>query len=236
MTASGINRAGSAPRLRRFLELASRHNPVNLGDIRTGSTFSQTRKRLLEAITDGTVLHAVFSSTRDVASFLTDLKAEDLGISIVVSGLLDACRRIAARTGLKPHTVAVSLGIWGRDRDSPRAITSRGHVDVRPRHDPRPPCGKAGGGGRLGSAQRPGSGRPPGPAVHLRHLQSPESGGTRSRDGATDRRAKPSLLVFCLKRRPEAWPQDEESFPTLPPGEADAQSSGCPSPSRSGPS
>lgn len=119
MTASGINRAGSAPRLRRFLELASRHNPVNLGDIRTGSTFSQTRKRLLEAITDGTVLHAVFSSTRDVASFLTDLKAEDLGISIVVSGLLDTCRRIAARTGLKPHTVAVSLGIWGRTKTLP---------------------------------------------------------------------------------------------------------------------
>ena len=119
MTASGINRAGSAPRLRRFLELASRHNPVNLGDIRTGSTFSQTRKRLLEAITDGTVLHAVFSSTRDVASFLTDLKAEDLGISIVVSGLLDTCRRIAARTGLKPHTVAVSLGIWGRTETLP---------------------------------------------------------------------------------------------------------------------
>jgi len=119
ITASGINRAGSAPRLRRFLELASRHNPVNLGDIRTGSTFSQTRKRLLEAITDGTVLHAVFSSTRDVASFLTDLKAEDLGISIVVSGLLDTCRRIAARTGLKPHTVAVSLGIWGRTETLP---------------------------------------------------------------------------------------------------------------------
>lgn len=119
MTASGINRAGSAPRLRRFLELASRHNPVNLGDIRTGSTFSQTRKRLLEAITDGTVLHAVFSSTRDVASFLTDLKAEDLGISIVVSGLLDTCRRIAARTKLKPHTVAVSLGIWGRTETLP---------------------------------------------------------------------------------------------------------------------
>lgn len=119
MTASGINRAGSAPRLRRFLELAFRHNPVNLGDIRTGSTFSQTRKRLLEAITDGTVLHAVFSSTRDVASFLTDLKAEDLGISIVVSGLLDTCRRIAARTGLKPHTVAVSLGIWGRTETLP---------------------------------------------------------------------------------------------------------------------
>lgn len=119
MTASGINRAGSAARLRRFLELASRHNPVNLGDIRTGSTFSQTQKRLLEAITDGTVLHAVFSSTRDVASFLTDLKAEDLGISIVVSGLLDTCRRIAARTGLKPHTVAVSLGIWGRTETLP---------------------------------------------------------------------------------------------------------------------
>jgi hypothetical protein len=119
MTASGINHAGSAPRLRRFLELASRHNPVNLGDIRTGSTFSQTRKRLLEAITDGTVLHAVFSGTRDVASFLADLKAEDLGISIVVSGLMDTCRRIAARTGLKPHTVAVSLGIWGRTETLP---------------------------------------------------------------------------------------------------------------------
>lgn len=119
MTASGINHAGSAPRLRRFLELASRHNPVNLGDIRTGSAFSQTRKRLLEAITDGTVLHAVFSGTRDVASFLADLKAEDLGISIVVSGLMDTCCRIAARTGLKPHTVAVSLGIWGRTETLP---------------------------------------------------------------------------------------------------------------------
>lgn len=45
---------------------------------------------------------------------LERLKKEDIGISIVVSGLIEDVKEMAKEVGLKPHTINLSMGIWGK--------------------------------------------------------------------------------------------------------------------------
>ncbi|OGD29686.1 MAG: hypothetical protein A2Y56_12640 [Candidatus Aminicenantes bacterium RBG_13_63_10] len=96
------------------MEIALRHGPVNWGDIRQGSCFSREAADILEGISDESVVHAVFTDEGSLSVCLDELRREDLGLSVVVSGLLGDVRRSAARAGLEPHTVAWSMGAWGR--------------------------------------------------------------------------------------------------------------------------
>jgi hypothetical protein len=65
------------------------------------------------------------------------MKEANVGISIMVSGMIDKVREIAAEAGLDPHTINLSLGIHGRtDRLPPSDIrqftTMCGHAIVSP--------------------------------------------------------------------------------------------------------
>jgi hypothetical protein len=114
MSAKGLNEAGSAPKLRRFLEIALSHNPLNYGDMKTGNSLTTSPAGIMDGIQDVSIVHAVFADEGSVTALLRDLRAEDLGISIVVSGLFDRVGACADRAGLRQHTVECSLGIWGR--------------------------------------------------------------------------------------------------------------------------
>lgn len=111
--AQGINSAGSGAKLQIIKEIFRRHNPVNLGDIKRGNMYNPGLSTVMEATQDGTVVHAVFTSTDSLVAVLRDLKEADLGISIVVSGLFDHVHRCCREVGLKPHTVEYSLGVHG---------------------------------------------------------------------------------------------------------------------------
>jgi len=114
MSAKGINEKGSAEKLRKFLDIALTHDPINYGDMKTGNSFTATVDDLVEGIQDVSIVHAVFTSEDEVAAVLRDLKAADLGMSVVVSGLVDTTKRCAGRAGLGQHTIEYSLGIWGQ--------------------------------------------------------------------------------------------------------------------------
>lgn len=114
MSAKGINKKGSVAKLRKFLKIALSYQPVNYGDMRSGSSFRQSQEDILENIQDESIVHAVFSNRKNVSNFLKELKSKDLGISVVLSGLLDGGKYCAKDAALKPHTVSLSLGIWGR--------------------------------------------------------------------------------------------------------------------------
>ena len=119
MSAKDVNKDGSGAKLRRFLEIALRHGPVNWGDIRQGSRFSRRTEDLLDGIRDESVVHAVFTDENAVSSFLDELRRADLGVSVIVSGLIDNIEQAADRAGLEPHTTARSLGVWGRTERLP---------------------------------------------------------------------------------------------------------------------
>jgi hypothetical protein len=83
------------------------------------------------------VAHALFSDRGAVERVLADLRRADLGISIVMSGMLDSITDICKRAKVQPHTVGMSLGVWGRTELLPgeevRELCSMcGHALVSP--------------------------------------------------------------------------------------------------------
>ena len=123
MSAKGINEKGSAIALRKFLEIASEYEPINMGDMKTGNFLKVSKEQLLNNIQDVSIVHAVYSDEKKVAALLSHLKKADLGVSIVVSGLFDRVKSIGNKIGVKQHTVECSAGIWGKMEKLPSAET-----------------------------------------------------------------------------------------------------------------
>lgn len=114
MGARGINRDECAPKIKQILAIMTKYNPVNYGDVFTGNSITSQLKNMAANIRDNTVAHAVYRSEADLVGLLAELKQEDLGISIVVSGLFDRVHECCQRAQLSPHTINASLGIFGK--------------------------------------------------------------------------------------------------------------------------
>jgi len=123
MSARGVNRRGSIPRLRRFLRMSLKYGPVNFGDMRSGSFFTKGPRPLLSGMREDSLLNVVFDSEQALGRFLEELGRARLGLSVVVSGLLERGCRCARKAGLVPHTFALSLGTWGRTNRLPDTRT-----------------------------------------------------------------------------------------------------------------
>jgi hypothetical protein len=113
MSAKGMNEIGSASKLKRFLEIVFEFNPKNAGDMKTGNMFNCTREELLNNVQDVSIVHAVFTDEDTVIKALEAVKKADLGVSVVISGLIDHVKKIGETAGAPRHTVECSGGIWG---------------------------------------------------------------------------------------------------------------------------
>lgn len=138
--ASGFNYEGSVPKIRRLVEALYKSGVANLiaMTLRQNSYSGITPEEVIASITlEGTRVCSVFNSREKITDALTRIKALDEGISIVVSGIIDRVREIAAEVDIDPHMVNLSLGIFGRtDRLPPDGIreftTMCGHGVVSP--------------------------------------------------------------------------------------------------------
>ena len=120
MPAFGINNIDSNVKLRRFLETAQRHNPVNMGDASYGNMHAKGIPNVLDNIKkDGTAVHAVFTNEEDAAAMLKDVKEADMGLSLVVSGIFDRVQELCKKNGIHRHAATYSLGIWGKTEKLP---------------------------------------------------------------------------------------------------------------------
>jgi len=124
MPSKDINHEGSAVKLKRFFELALQNNAVKIGDARLGNEYHQGgRDKMIANVEDRAVIHAVFKDQDGLVAMLKALKAEELGLSVVVSGLFENVRICCKQAGLEGHTINQSLGRWGRtDRLPPPAV------------------------------------------------------------------------------------------------------------------
>jgi hypothetical protein len=121
MPSKDINHEGSAPKLRRFFELALENGAIKIGDCRSGNEYYQGGvTEMMSNVQDRAVIHAVFKDETALVSMLRALKQEDLGLSVVVSGLFDSVGKCCREAGLEKHTVNQSLGRWGRVDGLPR--------------------------------------------------------------------------------------------------------------------
>jgi hypothetical protein len=132
MSAKEINHVGSHTALARFLEIAYRHNPVNMGDIKTGNLQKVPAETIIGNMTDTSIVHAVFTDPETVAQVLCEVKEADLGNSVILSGLFDELGKCLEMAGLETHTREHSLGIKGKlgklpDRDVLKLTTMCGH-------------------------------------------------------------------------------------------------------------
>ncbi len=117
LPAVGLNDEGHAPKLKKFLEIAVRYDPVNIGAIKLGNMYSHSKEEVVAAAE--AVVHAVFIKQEQVASVLKDLEKADLGMSVVVSGIFENVDQCLEKAGLKHHTANFSLGIWGKTEKLP---------------------------------------------------------------------------------------------------------------------
>jgi hypothetical protein len=135
MAAKGINEEGSEEKLREFLRIILPHKPINIGDMRSGNMYNSSIDEILEKVTSTSIVHGVFTDTDTVSNVLRDLKDADLGMSVVVSGPFSCVGKICQATGLTPHSVDYSLGIWGNRKKLPpdeilEVATMCGHAMV----------------------------------------------------------------------------------------------------------
>lgn len=137
--ARGFNYKGSGPKVRLILELLYLKAPSNtiVSTLRRNLYSGVRPEEVLESIQDGARIYCVFNTREKLKEALSGIKKLDEGISVVVSGLIDRVRGIAAEIGLNPHTINLSLGIHGRtDRLPPPDIrqftTMCGHGMIAP--------------------------------------------------------------------------------------------------------
>jgi hypothetical protein len=116
MSAKGVNEEDSGERMREFLRILLKHNPVNFGDMVTGNRYVKSEAEILGNIQSTSIVHGVFTDEREVVEILKELKSADLGMSVVVTGVHDATEQGCRDSGLAKHTVEHSLGIFGGSR------------------------------------------------------------------------------------------------------------------------
>lgn len=121
MPSSGLNSAGSKPKLEKCLEIFRRHDPVNIGDSKGGSRYSLgSDQAVQDIIVENELVHGVFRSREQIIAVMKDLKEADLGLSVVVQGLIHEVEGCCKEAGLTPHTIVQSLGIWGKESLLPK--------------------------------------------------------------------------------------------------------------------
>jgi len=125
--AVGYTDKGAEPKLKRVAQICQKHNPVNIGRSRMLTDnleyyhmqAAERRSRdnlniITDNIPNSVPVHAVFASREDLLSCLREIKAEDLGLCVVVSGLLEEVDGLLKELDSAPHTVEHSGGIWGK--------------------------------------------------------------------------------------------------------------------------
>lgn len=139
MAARGVNDEGSVEKFQRFLELARKHGPINLGDATKGGVYRPSKSlnplahwfrkderdpdALVKSVDQPTVVSAVFDNPEALEAFLEDVKDADLGLSINVSALTDRTDEVARRAGITRHSVEYSLGFFGALDELPDRAT-----------------------------------------------------------------------------------------------------------------
>ncbi len=114
MPVKGVNKEGSKQKLIEILDIGIKHGAVNAGDTQSGNIYSVGLNGLKERMKDGAVLNLVFTNEQDVINTLKEVKALNNGMSVVITGLLEHTKACCAKAGLPRHTIARSLGVWGK--------------------------------------------------------------------------------------------------------------------------
>lgn len=124
--AKGVNRDNCGDKLREILSIYVSEKPDNFGSSHAGRSFIDGLKpeEYAKTLDNSYGIIANFDDAEKVKGVLKKAKEAKLGISMVVSGLIDDVVQIAHECGLKPHTALLSLGVFGRTEKLPGKVTT----------------------------------------------------------------------------------------------------------------
>ncbi len=116
-TAKGYNDDVFAPLGGEFTRICAKHKPVNGGDMKTGNLLYVDPETIARKVSRSTIIEFTFDNKQNVIDTIKELKERDLGISIVISGMIDEVNDIVEKAGLpKVHTREYSLGTHGKTK------------------------------------------------------------------------------------------------------------------------
>jgi hypothetical protein len=136
MATQGFNDKGAADKLRQVYRLVAESEPDNLADDNRGGRLTGlTDDEILREMGDKAYIGATYTDRDRLKDALIRLKKADLGMSIVVTGDYDAVFAILSEVGIRPHTVNMSLGVFGKkellpDQEKAAVATMCGHQMV----------------------------------------------------------------------------------------------------------
>ena len=133
----GRNDENALPRLRRFLEIALRFKPVNLGDARNGGALRSSKAlspashwrrndtpdfdAVIAGLTAVTTVSAVFDNVEAAEAFTNAVHDADLGLSINISTSIAGAQECCQAAGICRHSAGYSLGFEGRTEHLPNS-------------------------------------------------------------------------------------------------------------------
>jgi hypothetical protein len=112
--AKGINDKNIKEKAREFIAVAETVGSENWGDVKSGPKVCLSVEKIKSKISDQSRLRGVFTRKEQVVSFLRMIKEKNLGISVIISGLLKETLEACKEADLTPHTINFSLGVWGK--------------------------------------------------------------------------------------------------------------------------
>lgn len=122
----GNNDEDCIPRLKEFLRICTKHNPVNMGngihcalapehDLKPSAHWKRKAEFRWTEVIDGVfrpgTVSAVFSNQADAEACLKDIIEADFGLSVNISTSIANAKLVAEKSGLKRHSVEYALEI-----------------------------------------------------------------------------------------------------------------------------
>jgi hypothetical protein len=112
---------GRSERLREYARIMMKHHPVIFGNTAQGpQSWLAGEQGFIDKITDEqSGMSATFTDLQTLFEVIEDLRKADLGLCVVVSGLLDEVAECCRGQGFERHSAEHSLGIMGRTERLP---------------------------------------------------------------------------------------------------------------------
>jgi len=118
-SAGGYNREGCTDKMKEFLRIAMRHQPINVRAVGGRPTTIAALEEALAKTPVLTTATVTFDNLAALQAAVIDLVKADLGISINISGLLEEVSECCRGAGITRHSVEHSLGFRGRTERLP---------------------------------------------------------------------------------------------------------------------
>lgn len=119
----GVNDVDIKPKALEFIAVAEAVGSENWGDVKTGPKLKYPIEEIKANISDKSRIRGIFTKKEQVVEFLRQIKEKELGMSVIISGVLSEVIAACKEADVTPHSINYSLGVWGRKEKLPDDTT-----------------------------------------------------------------------------------------------------------------